>query len=151
MLFDLDKIDTKTLSERGATMTVKSLDGRPLLNSKGKTLEIIVKGADSEEYIRLSRAHVRKRMARVGQEVTDAQNTEDQNDLIDLLVECTIGWNNFERKPEATKDGHEEGSIVVTFSKKACKQLYEQFPAIRDQVDVFIANRANFILASSKS
>lgn len=138
-MFDLDVIDTKTRSEAGAIMPVKALDGAPLLNSEGKPVEIIVKGPDSADYTRLLRTQIKKRMARSGVP-TEEQSTEDEADLIELLVACTLGWNNLLDKAKQP----------VTYSAEACRQLYRGFPVIRDQVDSFIANRANFTLASSK-
>lgn len=139
-MFDLDVIDTKTLSETGAAMPVKGLDGSALFNSAGKPVEIVVKGPDSADYMRLVRAQIKKRMARAGAP-TEEQSLEDESDLIDLLVACTKGWNGMLAKGTAEP---------VLFTADACRQLYRDFPVIRDQVDSFIANRANFTLASSK-
>jgi hypothetical protein len=139
-MFDLDMIDTKTRSETGTSMPVKYLDGTPLVNSRGKPVLITVKGPDSADYVRLVRAQIKKRMARSGAP-TDEQMTEDEADLIELLVSCTLGWDGLLDK------GKQE---PVPFTADACRKLYRDFPVIRDQVDSFIANRANFTLASSK-
>lgn len=144
-MFDLDAVDTKSRSEAGVAMTVKTLTGTPLLNSEGKEVSIVVKGPDSAEYARLIRAQVKKRMARSGAP-TDEQFTEDEGDLIELLVACTVGWSGILKKP----GGDEAGASSVKFTPDACRDLYRSFPVIRDQVDAFIANRANFTLASSK-
>lgn len=139
-MFDLDLVDTKTNSESGITMKVKMLDGAPLTNSKGDPVEIIVKGPDSSDYTRLVRAQIKKRMGRAGLP-TEEQSLEDEADLIDLLTHCTIGWRGVLEKGKKDE---------VPFTPEACRQLYQSFPVIRDQVDTFIANRANFIRASSK-
>jgi hypothetical protein len=39
----------------------------------------------------------------------------------------------------------------VAFSRAAVAELYSQFPAVRDQVDACIGNRANFLGDSAKS
>ena len=85
------------------------------------------------------RAQIKKRMARSGMP-TEEQSLEDEGDLVDLLATCTMGWNGVLEKGKKQP---------VPFSQEACRQLYKSFPVIRDQVDAFIANRANFILASS--
>jgi hypothetical protein len=139
-MFDLDMIDTKTRSEAGAPMPVKALDGSPLINSKGEPVEIITKGPDSADYARLVRAQIKKRMARSGLP-TEEQSQEDEADLIELLVTCTLGWRGVLEK------GKKEPML---FTPDACRQLYQSFPVIRDQVDAFISSRANFTLASSK-
>lgn len=140
LMFDLDMIDTKTRSEAGAAMPVRGLDGSPLMNSQGKPVEIVVKGPDSADYMRLVRAQIKKRMARSGVP-TDEQTAEDEADLIELLVTCTLGWGGVLQKGSGD---------ALPFSADACRKLYRDFPVIRDQVDAFIANRANFTLASSK-
>jgi hypothetical protein len=144
-MFDLDAIDTKSRSEAGVAMTVKKLDGSPLLNSRGGFVQIMLRGPDSTIYSQLVRAQVKKRMARSGIP-TEEQSLEDEADLIDLLASCTVGWSGVLKKP--SDDEAEAGA--VTFSADACRDLYRAFPVIRDQVDAFIANRANFTLASSK-
>lgn len=139
-MFDLDVIDTKTRSEAGVYMAVKALDGTPLLNSSGTPVEIMVKGPDSADYTRLLRTQIKKRMARSGIPTED-QSVEDEADLVELLVACTMGWKGVLEK------GKKE---PVPFTADACRQLYQSFPVIRDQVDSFIASRANFTPASSK-
>lgn len=144
-MFDLDAIDTKSRSEAGVAMTVKKLDGSPLLNSRGGFVQIVLRGPDSLVYSQLVRAQVKKRMARSGIP-TEEQSQEDEADLVELLVSCTMGWSGILKK--AGENETEGGSI--TFSADACRDLYRAFPVIRDQVDAFIANRVNFTLASSK-
>lgn len=139
-MFDLVAIDTKTLSEAGVPMTVRGLDGAPLVNSAGGQVQITVKGPDSADYMRLLRAQIRKRVARSGTP-TEEQAAEDDNDLIELLTACTTGWSGVLSK----EDGN-----PVAFSADACRQLYNAFPVLRDQVDRFIGERANFIPASSR-
>lgn len=139
-MFDLDVIDTKSRSEEGVYMRVKTLDGSPLVNSKGDPVEIKVKGPDSADYTRLVRAQIKKRMARSGIP-TEEQSVEDEADLIELLAACTVGWRGVLEKAKTEP---------VPFTAEACRQLYQSFPVIRDQVDGFIASRANFIPASSK-
>ena len=107
-MFDLDAIDTKSRSEGGASMTVKTLDGKPLLNSAGEAVTIKVRGPDSTIYSQLVRAQVKKRMARSGMP-TEEQSLEDEADLIELLVNCTIGWSGILKKPE--KDEAEASSV----------------------------------------
>ena len=139
-MFDLDQIDTKTRSESGVTMNVKTLDGQPLKNRDGGQVALILKGPDSTEYARLLRSQIKKRMARSGVP-TEEQIAEDERDLIELMVACTIGWKGVLNRGSGDE---------IEFTTEACRQLYRDFPVIRDQVDTFIANRANFTLASSK-
>ena len=138
-MFDLAAIDTKPLSEAGALLKIRALDGKFLLNSKGGAVSLIVKGPDSAEYTRLLRSQVKKRMARSGLP-TDDESTQDDSEMIDLLVACTISWGGILSKEQEP----------IPFTPEVCRQLYEAFPVIRDQVDAFIANRVNFIPASSK-
>jgi hypothetical protein len=143
MQFDLAQIDTKTLAESGAPMPVKSLDGKPLIARNGDPVVIRVLGADSTKYRSLTRAQMRKRMEAAANNKQDAVADVDETDreVIEILVACTVGWSgvlNTEGTP-------------IPFTEENVRKLYAAYPVIRDQVDVFISNRANFIQASSQA
>ena len=140
-MFDIDALDTKALSQEGVTMPVRGFDGTPIVNRKGEAITLTLKGPDSTEYRASTRAQVRKRMARSG--VPDeATVADDEADTLDILAACTIAWSGV-----MTKDSDDP----VPFSTASVRQLYLEFPAIRDQVDVFMASRVNFTRASARS
>lgn len=145
MQFDLAQVDTRTLAETGVPMPVKGLDGKPLIARNGDPVSISVLGSDSTKYRTLTRAQVRKRMESMAggkpTELTEAEVDETDRDVIDVLVACTVGWIGVLDT---------EGS-PIPFNEDNVRKLYAAYPVIREQVDVFISNRANFIQASSQA
>lgn len=142
MQFDLPQVDTRTLSESGVDMPVKSLQGEPLLARNGKPIAIRLLGPDSGKYRALTRAQVRKRMAQMSDgkvSLTEEQFEEADRDIMDILAACTVGWSNV-----LDTDGTE-----IAFSEENVRKLYANYPVVREQVDTFLANRANFLPASS--
>ena len=83
---------------------------------------ITVQGVDSRAYRTALRAFHRS--------ILDNKDGGE----IELLAAVTIGWRGLE------KNGKE-----VKFSQKAAKDLYQNAPAVAQQLDQFIANRKNFI------
>ena len=57
-----------------------------------------------------------------------------ETDAIAILATCTLGWK-----------GMEEHGEVVKFSVAKAKDIYARYPAIREQVSVFVETRANFL------
>jgi hypothetical protein len=136
--FDLAGMETRTLSQTGADMLVRNLAGDPLKNSLGEDVVLTLLGPDGDVYREQTRNQVRARVARnaAGNEATFA---EEDAEIIDMLVACTVGWKGVlgaDKKP-------------VPFTPDAVRELYVNYPLVRDQVDLFIARRANFIMASS--
>lgn len=143
-MFDLDVMDTKSLSETGVEMEVRNItDGEPLKNSAGEPIVIRVLGPDSSVYRRLTRQQVQKRFERAQrqQNITADAYAEAEADAVEILVACTVGWRGILGKDKEP----------VPFSKEAARKLYEDYPAIREQVDSFASSRANFTKASLKA
>jgi hypothetical protein len=141
--FNIPQLDTKQAAEAGVVVGIKALDGvTPVCNADGKPLEIKVLGRDSRAYAaamhEIQQARLNK-MAQGGN--ATATFEESQKTTLELLVACTVGWANF---LDANGD-------PVAFSRAAVAELYSQFPAVRDQVDACIGNRANFLGDSAKS
>lgn len=145
MEFALDGIDTKTLSEAGVDVVIKKLNSNePLKAANGEPVSIKVLGPDSGKYRTLSRAQIRKRLAKraAGQtEVTDADMDENDHDAMEILAGCTVGWAGVLDKAGA--------AIPCTFEN--AMKLYENYPVVREQVDFFLSERSNFLRASSKA
>jgi hypothetical protein len=137
-LFDLAGMETRTLSQNGADMTVQNMAGDPLKNSKGEAVLLTLLGPDSDTYREKTRAQVRARIARQSAGET-ADFATEETEILDVLVACVVGWKGL-----LDKDGK-----PVPFTPEAARTLLVQYPLIRDQVDLFIARRGNFILASS--
>jgi hypothetical protein len=145
MEFALDGIDTKTLSESGVDVVIKKLNSNePLKAANGEIVSIKVLGPDSGKYRSLSRTQIRKRLAKRAAgntEFTDADMDETDHDAMEILAGCTVGWNGILDKA---------GKPIPCTPENALK-LFENYPVVREQVDLFISERANFLQASSKA
>lgn len=132
---DLSSIDTVTGSNQG-------FDVRLYHPGTNEDLDIIISvlGKDSDEFIKVSRAQSKKRLAKMTK--SGFRNTapvpveEVEQDGIDLLAACTKKWSG------VIVDGK-----PVECSVENAKMIYERFPWIREQVDTAIGDRANFIKA----
>lgn len=147
MDFDLDAIDTLPGSVAGAPMTVIGIDGSPLLNSKKQPHRLLIMGPDSPRYQRLIYLQTRKRVqaaadARAaGKDAPEADLEADQADAIEVMAQCTKGWEGF-----LDRQGN-----PLEFSMDAARQLYTRFPMIREQADAFIVQRRHFLPVSSRA
>ncbi|MBP7548676.1 MAG: hypothetical protein KA761_00200 [Gemmatimonadaceae bacterium] len=144
MEFDLDAVDTRSLSEQGVWLTLKTLDGEPLKGYRGRPVRLLMHGPDSEKFRRALRVATAKRMA---PEAIDAERKADpvelaeqaERDSIEMLVTCIKGWENVPSKDKAE----------VRFTREAARALITAYPIIREQAEQFYAFRRNFVLASS--
>jgi hypothetical protein len=140
MKFDLDAVDTKTLSEAGVDLRLKMVDGvSPLLSRTGLPVTLRLLGPDSKQFRIMTRSQVRKRLERKGEQAPDDVMDEAEADAMDVLCACTVGWSNL-----LDTDG-----VDVPFTAENVRAVYMGYPVIRDQVDYFVAQRVNFLPASS--
>jgi hypothetical protein len=92
-------------------------------------IEIDLLSVDSAEYRKSVIAHMRDN------NITKAENAVDDYDkMTDFLVKATKNWRNVEF------DGKE-----LKFSYENCKMVYKDCQVIRDQVAVFLSDKANFL------
>lgn len=125
----LAKFDTRTRANQGVEIQLKDLrTGKPA----GAFITII--GQDSDRF-----QEVKTEQAR---ELADSMSGERPTAAMinamtcRTLAACTLGWRGLDGP-----DG------PLQFSVSAAEQLYRDYPAIRDQVNEEIADRANFVLA----
>lgn len=135
---DLAAIDTVKGSNEGFDVQIY----HPGTNEDlGITINVL--GKDSDEFQKVSRAQSKKRLAKMqkgGFRTTQQAPIEEiEADGIALLAACTRGWSGIviEEKP-------------IPFSTDNAVMVYERFPWIKEQVDVAIGDRANFIKGSPK-
>lgn len=143
MDFDLASVDTKTLSEQGVPLSIRRVDGSLLLDRDGKEVQITLLGPDSSKYRSLTRENVRKRLERRAlgaKDLTVEEIDEVEADSMEILAVCTTGWVGVNTP---------QGEPIPCTVENALK-LYQNYPVIREQVDAFVGNRANFIQALSK-
>lgn len=121
---DISELCTADAHEEGAELIIL----HPLTR-KPTDLKIRIKGVDSKGW-RKARKGIEKAM--LSQMVSGGEVDGDAAE-IEALAAITIGWDGL------VKDGK-----PLKFSGKACKELYTAAPNVRDQVDRFVGNRANF-------
>ena len=122
---EIGELTTRKAHEEGAEIAIR-------LPETGETSDFVIKvqGIDSKAWRTAQKAAQRAIVKKVadGVAITDFDEFE-----LNTLVACTIGWTGL------AKDGKE-----YKFTPKRCRELYENAPHVRDQVDTFIGRRVNF-------
>ena len=126
MTFDLAKLDTAKVAEEGAELRVTHpTTGEDL----GITITLI--GTDSKTFRDISKSRATASLKKKTREIDLDQN---ESDAVELLAKCTKGWTGI------TENGKE-----VAFSYDNAVQLYTKYLWLREQIDRFMADRANFL------
>ncbi len=128
---DLNTIDLTKSADAGADLELE----HPIT---GDATDIIITlaGTDSSIHRKKSKEIQAKRIAKMAKgKKADFSVSDDE--ACDLLAACTLGWV-----------GIMEGSEEIDFSKEAAKELYLKHVWIREQVDAFIGDRANFFTSA---
>lgn len=129
---DLSKLDVKGAADRGADMPLRHpATGEELFNDAGEAMVIRLLGADSEEYRRTVRVNANRNL-KLGRQAPTVERFEQGG--IDLLVAVTVGWKGLQFDDSA-----------LEYSPDAARKLYTEHLWIREQVDAFVAERANFL------
>ena len=130
-------------ADKPSRMIIRGPDGRPLADADGSMNYVDLYSPDSE----IARRHQRKiangRLAQRRRIKVTAEEIEA--DAVDLLVALTAGWGSIDKDGQAKQDDD--------FSTELARSIYAD-PAnseFRSQIDEFLADRANFSKASSKS
>lgn len=121
-------------ASEGARMTLHDpVTGLDLADAEGKSVVLILAGRDSEQYHKAEKIvnrrwqdeRVRSRKVLVSPEqVTSGE--------LDKAVACTLGWDNCEFGGNAA------------FSPELIRTMYQSEGWVLEQVQEFIADRANF-------
>lgn len=137
MAFNLSSLDTASVAERGAVMTVlHPTTGVALAQSDGSPVTLILSGEDSERFRRADRANRNKRLARQQQGRQIRVSTEELDaESLGLLVAVTLGWSGVAL----------DGDTDLVFSAENATKLYTSFPWLREQANAFVVDRANFL------
>jgi hypothetical protein len=133
---NLSKFNTTVLANKGVEVELKDLK-----TGAGAGAYITILGTDSETYQALKEERAREAAARIE---SGKGNDLSRDELLRLTVEtlarCTTGWRNLDAEEE-------DGGGALVFSHEAAVKLYTKYPAIRDQINREIADRANFVRA----
>ena len=135
---DLDKLDTTEAAEAGVWMPVLHPGNNTPLMDGETPCQILVVGTDSSRFRKAQRAAADRRIR--GGRFRFASAEEQEADTLELLSSCTLDWQAIDM------DG-----APFPYSKANAKTLYARFGWIRDQVDRYIGDRANFLPPSPTS
>jgi len=113
---DIKSLYTVEDHDAGAEMQVKDQHGKEM------DCYITIVGIDSKTWRKSFNKHKRKILS-----------DNDENAAADLYAGVSLSWRGFTSKGEE-----------LPFSKKSVKALYINAPYLVEQVDTFIADRANF-------
>ena len=128
--FDLTSLDTSEAAETGAVLEVlHPAENTPL------GIKITLAGADSDIYRKTVNKNINKRVQRMkpGQSLPFTAEEQEESGL-NLLAICTLAWEGVVVEGEA-----------LPCTKENAKMIYQRFPWIKEQVDFFIGDRANFL------
>ena len=128
---DLSSLDTVAGSEEGAWMEVcHPVTGEPL---DGGTVRIKLAGPDSKVYRHALNSGINRRLVKNANKMQQTVEMSEA-DAIQVLAKATMDWKNL----------HLDGEDVK-FSKEAALDIYRTIPWIKEQVDEFLNERANFL------
>jgi hypothetical protein len=142
---DLKDLDTTAACEHGFELELlHPITGKPL------GMFVTVLGRDSDVFTKVQNDQARVRMQkaqRMGQKATFTLEDIDR-ETIDLLAACTVSWRRI--VSDGGQKGQEVKTLLVDGSELECNkanavQLYTRFKWVREQVDVAVMDRANFL------
>lgn len=132
---DLSRFNVSKMAEKGANLELLDPEDEPLFYGEDKKpVTIKLLGTDSKTWRNLNRDRSRElsfKMQKKRNKQIDF--TMSDEDTCEMLAACTLGW-----------EGIDEKDKPIEFSKEAAYEMYMDHLWIREQVDAFIADRANF-------
>lgn len=131
---DLASIDTKDTANQGAVLELRGPDESALRKEDGSPITITLLGKDSDVFIKATNANTNRILKQGGRAKITAEGS--RADGIAVLARCTVDWDGIKV----------EGEELACTYENAVK-LYDRFGFIREQVDEFIGDRANFLKA----
>lgn len=140
--FDLSSVDTLAAATVGVEMPLKDLRGRPMKNSAGSEIKLILMGIDSPEYQAVQIANIRRSSERAVNKAGDDEIIAGRiDDNLRATASCVRGWSGM-----LDSCGSE-----IPYSPDAALELVKRYPAVRDQIENFVADRVNFLRVSLKN
>lgn len=139
---DLSTLDTKAKSETGARLYFDHPD------SSGNKLDVFmdILGRDSKQYnksIKEKQLKIMNKKITTQTEITFNDLMEAEEEDIDTLVSLVVGLGDKEGDKEV--DYITCGDKQLKCTKKDVTYLLTQFVWMREQVSVFMRDRANFL------
>lgn len=136
---DLSNLDTVAASGKGAVMEVRHPVTKAILlttptppKDKGDPVTLTIIGFDATEFRDHERALINKRLNGGKSRQTDAEAIQDE--AITVLAMCVKAWSGIE------VDGKQ-----LDCTPANVKMVLNRFPWLKEQVDAFVGDRANFL------
>lgn len=129
----LEAYDHLSTDEGTGRCELETPNEEPLLNSKGEQMWVDIRSVDSPAYRRIAHK-IKQRRFKKGRNVFGDNPDENVQETAKLLAACATNWGNFEHNGKELK-----------FSVVAAEDVFARYPFIADQLDRYMANRANFM------
>lgn len=130
---DLAALDAS--KEDGALLALRHPgNGSVLKTADEKPISLTVVGTDSEIYRSAMRALTNKRLTQVRRDPVTAEEIESE--ATSMLANCVTGWSGI------VLDGQ-----PLQFSKANVVVIFSRLRWVREQVEAFVNDRANFVKA----
>lgn len=129
----LSKFDTKTKAEKGVEIELKDI-----ATGEGSGIFFTILGTDSDAFRDAELERSRDMLAMSKKRGKDYKPSREEIDdgVCKILAACTVGWRGLE----------DDDGEPIPFSTKAAEELYQKYPRIRDQINVAMADPANFLM-----
>lgn len=131
---DLNDINLAAQAEQGAELTLE----HPVTGEKIEGMTITLAGSDAKAFRSKQKEIQAARLAKMLKKKGAGLQNSDEEEA-ELLASVTLGWS-----------GIVVGGEKIKFSYAAAKKLYLDHNWIKEQVDEFVGNRANFFTMPSK-
>ena len=132
---DLAKLDLTEHANNGATMDVMHpITGEPLLDANGFHVTVTLLGADSTKMRQEMSNRAKKQLASKNKPVNNIEEAEKLS--AELLAVITVSWSGI------TENGQE-----IECNRENAINVYKKYSWLRQQVDAFTTDRANFYKA----
>lgn len=131
---ELLNLDPRKKANEGAFLHLKHPGNGSYLFDDGdesKPVGLYLLGKDSDKYETIRHQNTNTRLSEKKSPLLTSEKIEQ--DAISLLADLTVGWDNL------TVDGD------TVYSRENVVKLYKKLPWVKEQVDVFVVDRANFI------
>ena len=136
----MSKFAALALNPAGRMLIVHPVTKKPLVDRGGQQAYIDLHSADSEAARKWRHALTNKRLDAKVARMPSAEETEAE--AFSFLAAMTTGWYLLDTEGQP---------IDVPFTADNAAELYREVPWLRDQVDAYLGDRANFWKASSQS
>ena len=139
---DLSEMNLSRSADEGAVMTLyHPVNGEPIIDdTTGQPWTITLAGQDSERFRKATQANTNRRLSMRRGRPGQITAQELDNEALELLVACTLSWSGITLELQP-----------LAFEPNNVRKVYRDFPWVREQVDAFIGDRANFSTPSRPS